>query len=291
MIEDYNSDDIEEAFALLGAAGWNPRRIDESIVHYENYARCGEPTMMGDVCCEDFYLPHDMISIHPKIQIDVKGNSMRDAGIDDGDTITVMLGASPADGDIMVVEIDQEATVKAYFEDEEGQRWLVPFNKDYSPIELKEGMEVRMVGRVIEVVKKNPRQSYRDCQRIVNASKAKSAKAPKPSVEQQERAIIAIADKVSKGRQWFAVYRPLVDIESELVNKGDFDGFCRLVKRLCPLHEHLPTAQELQRMDDKSFRRPVLKWNEYDAPVSGNRFWEYKRIADDMGGLLAVNVA
>ena len=108
MIEDYNSDDIEEAFALLGAAGWNPRRIDESIVHYENYARCGEPTMMGDVCCEDFYLPHDMITIHPKIQIDVKGNSMRDAGIDDGDTITVMLGVSPADGDIMVVEIDQE---------------------------------------------------------------------------------------------------------------------------------------------------------------------------------------
>ena len=262
MIEDYNSDDIEEAFALLGAAGWNPRSIDESIAHYENYVRCGEPTMMGDVCCEDFYLPHDMISIHPKIQIDVKGNSMRDAG--------------------------------AYFEDEDGQRWLVPFNKDYSPIELKEGMEVRMVGRVIEVVKKNPRQSYRDCQRIVNASKAKSAKAPKPSVDQQERAIIAIADKVSKGRQWFAVYRPLVDIESELVNKGDFDGFCRLVKRLCPHHEHLPTAQELQRMDDKSFRsfrRPVLKWNEYDAPVSGNRFWEYKRIADDMGGLLTVKVA
>ena len=291
MTDQFNEEEIEEAFALLGKAGWNPRRIDESIVHYDNCVRAGEPTSVGDLCNGDYYLPHDVINIHPKIQVSVKGNSMQDAGIEDGDTITVMLGVSPDDGDIMVVEIDQEATVKAYFEDENGQRWLVPFNKDYNPIELKEGMDIRMVGRVVEIVKKNPRQSYRDCQRIVNASKASRMVKPKPSKEAQERAIITIADEVKKKRQWFAVYRPLVDIESELVSKGDFDGFCRLIKRLVPNHQHLPTAQELQRMDDKSFRRPVRFWVEHDAPVNAGRFKGYKQIADQMGGLLEVKVA
>ena len=51
----------------------------------------------------------------------------------------------------MLAEINREITVKAFFEDEDGQRWLVPFNEDFDPIKLTEDMDVRIIGRVEEV--------------------------------------------------------------------------------------------------------------------------------------------
>ena len=53
-----------------------------------------------------------------------------------------------------------------------------------------------------------------------------------------------------------------------------------------PHHEHLPTVVELQRMAVGSFRKPVSKWNEMNAPVKGKRYKIYKEIAESMLELL-----
>jgi hypothetical protein len=282
-----DNEEIEELFGPLRAAGWNPRMIDSSVVRYDNSVAAGYPTDIGDVLCEDYDAPHGEVNIHTKFQVDVRGDSMIGANIESGDTLTVLAGVKPMDGDIVLAELDREYTVKAYFEDDEGERWLVPFNEDFKPIRLNGGRDIRILGRVIEVVKKSVRRSYRECERIVRRSRAKLAK-KSPTREQQENAIRKVGELVKKGRQWYSVYRVLIDAESELVTKGDFDGFCRLVSLLLPGHAHLPVAQELQRMAVMSFDKPVRLWDENNAPVSRGRFKDYKRIADQMGELLKV---
>jgi len=47
-----------------------------------------------------------------------------------------------------------------------------------------------------------------------------------------------------------------------------------------PGHGHLPVASELRRMAVQTFRKSPTLWERGDAPVSGQRFDDYLRIAN-----------
>ena len=83
---------------------------------------------------------------------------------------------------------------------------------------------------------------------------------------------------------WYAVYRVMVDLL--LMKEGDYEGFCELLGFVVPHHEHLPSVKELQRMAVESFAKPTRKWDEATAPVTGKRFLEYKKLAEDVEKLL-----
>jgi repressor LexA len=82
----------------------------------------------------------------------VVGNSMIDDGILDGDTVYVRRRDTANAGDIAVVLIDNEATVKRYFPEGDRVR-LQPANADMQPIYLRaaEGQTTRILGTVIGV--------------------------------------------------------------------------------------------------------------------------------------------
>lgn len=63
----------------------------------------------------------------------VSGDSMLDAGIHPGDIVLVEKGCAPANGDIVVAQVDGEWTMKYYVKDQETIR-LEPANKKYNPI-------------------------------------------------------------------------------------------------------------------------------------------------------------
>lgn len=63
----------------------------------------------------------------------VKGNSMFDAGIYDGDMVIVEKGKEPRVGDIVVASIDGEYTMK-YFRKRNGRVCLESGNKNYPPL-------------------------------------------------------------------------------------------------------------------------------------------------------------
>lgn len=63
----------------------------------------------------------------------VKGDSMEDAGILEGDMVIVERGKKPKVGDIVIAQIDGEYTMK-YFRTKNGQMYLEPANKKYQPI-------------------------------------------------------------------------------------------------------------------------------------------------------------
>jgi len=104
------------------------------------------------------------------------------------------------------------------------------------------------------------------------------------TAEMVESAIFDVSPMVKNGRQWYAVFRKLVELTS--LGMAEMESFCGQVARIVPKHEFLPSAGELQRMAVQSFLRPSRLWDENDAPVRGKRFRDYVMIADRTEELL-----
>ena len=80
----------------------------------------------------------------------VRGDSMVDAGILDGDYVVVRQQDTAADGEIIVALVEEEATVKRFFREPDHIR-LQPENKTMEPIIAR---DVSILGRVVGVFRK-----------------------------------------------------------------------------------------------------------------------------------------
>ena len=83
----------------------------------------------------------------------VSGDSMVGAGLDDGDLLVIDRSLNPENGKIAVCVLDGEFTVKR-IKKEKSKLYLIPENKKYKPIELKEENELIIWGIVEYVIKK-----------------------------------------------------------------------------------------------------------------------------------------
>jgi DNA polymerase V len=83
----------------------------------------------------------------------VKGTSMKDSGINDGDVLIIDKSVEPSNGAIAVCYLDGEFTVKRIRIEKEVV-YLVPANKDYKPIEVTSGNDFMVWGVVTYVIKK-----------------------------------------------------------------------------------------------------------------------------------------
>lgn len=274
----YEWKEMEEIFRLLEEEGMDPRWCDTPVKFYDNGVKAGIPDDTGmETPGEVMMLAREMVRIDPVFMITVDGDSMINAGIEHGDRLHVRTSVTIADGDIVLAEVNEKPTVKTFFS-EGDRKWLLPENDAYGPILLDESMKVRILGRVEEVIKRSHRISYNACMQ-----KVRNAFVEKPRVvtcEMVEEVIREIAGQISVARQWYAVYRPLVDCK--VIAEGGYVDFTERVKRIVPSHPCLPKAVEMQRMYDKSFRNPVVLWDKWNAPVQGKRFDDYRRIAEEV---------
>ena len=83
----------------------------------------------------------------------VSGDSMVGAGLDDGDLLVIDRSKNPENGKIAICLVDGEFTVKR-IKKEKKKLYLIPENKKYEPIELKEENELIIWGVVEYVIKK-----------------------------------------------------------------------------------------------------------------------------------------
>jgi len=81
-----------------------------------------------------------------------KGDSMKDAGIFDGDLLIVDKSIDPVDGKIAICYIDGEFTVKR-IKKQNNELWLMPANEAYQPIQLQEDNNLIIWGIVTHVIK------------------------------------------------------------------------------------------------------------------------------------------
>ena len=79
----------------------------------------------------------------------VRGDSMINAAILDGDMVVVRPQQTADDGQIVVARIGDEATVKRLYR-RDGEIWLMPENEAYSPID---GSEAEIIGLVRAVIR------------------------------------------------------------------------------------------------------------------------------------------
>lgn len=84
----------------------------------------------------------------------VRGDSMKNAGIFDGDVVIVRHDTTVRSGEIAVVIIGEEATVKRFFPRKD-KLLLFPENEDYEPIEVRPSdPDVRVAGKVVGVFRR-----------------------------------------------------------------------------------------------------------------------------------------
>lgn len=79
----------------------------------------------------------------------VKGDSMRDAGILDGDMVIVERTNSPKVGQIVVAEVDGSYTMKYLKKDKSGQAYLEAANPDFDPIYPTNDLRINAVVKAV----------------------------------------------------------------------------------------------------------------------------------------------
>ena len=84
--------------------------------------------------------------------LEVRGDSMVDAGILEGDHVVVRRQDTAADGEIVVALVGEEATVKRFFREDDHVR-LQPENATMEPIRSR---EVKVLGRVVGLCRQVP---------------------------------------------------------------------------------------------------------------------------------------
>ena len=78
----------------------------------------------------------------------VSGESMRDLGIFDGETVVVQKDCPVKNGDVVVALVNNETTVKSYFLQKSGKVELHPANADFK-VQTYDASEVALQGKVI----------------------------------------------------------------------------------------------------------------------------------------------
>lgn len=117
---------------LLDEGSWRSKKIVP--LPLVGQVRAGAP-ILAEECVEDVYpFSSEFIGTNDDcFMLTVKGDSMKDAGILEGDILIVRQQQTAENGEIIVAMIDDEATVKRYFREESRIR-LQPENDDYDPI-------------------------------------------------------------------------------------------------------------------------------------------------------------
>jgi len=85
--------------------------------------------------------------------LQVRGDSMKDAGIMDGDVVIVSPQPSARSGEIVVALLDDEATVKRYVS-QRGSVVLRAANPAYEDIELARRNDARVLGKVVGLMRR-----------------------------------------------------------------------------------------------------------------------------------------
>jgi repressor LexA len=109
----------------------------------------GVPITADQMVEETMPLPESLVGNGDLFMLKVKGESMIDAAICDGDFVVIRQQKDANNGEIVAAMIDGEATVKT-FSRKSGKVWLLPANDDFAPID---GTHCEILGKVTAVLR------------------------------------------------------------------------------------------------------------------------------------------
>jgi repressor LexA len=110
----------------------------------------GGPILAEQAVEDVFPLPRELVGEGEVFMLQVKGDSMLEAAICDGDWVVVRQQPTANSGEIVAAMLDGEATVKTY-RVRDGHVWLMPQNPAFDPIP---GDNATIMGRVVAVLRR-----------------------------------------------------------------------------------------------------------------------------------------
>lgn len=114
----------------------------------------GTPILAAEQVDEFMPLPTELVGDGPVFLLEVKGDSMVDAGIHEGDLVAVNKQSDARDGEIVACLVDgEEATVKR-LQRKDGKVYLHSENPTYEPMVFSDGVE--LIGKVVSVLRRYP---------------------------------------------------------------------------------------------------------------------------------------
>jgi repressor LexA len=130
--------------------GVGDARPEAAYVPMVGRIAAGGPILAEETLEDVFPLPRQLVGDGTLFLLEVRGDSMVDAAICDGDYVVVRQEQTAENGEIVAALIDGEATVKT-FQRKNGQVWLLPHNVAYDPID---GTNATILGKVTAVLRR-----------------------------------------------------------------------------------------------------------------------------------------
>ena len=145
-----------EKIGLLRRDPTKPRAIELLVDKAKKAIRSPGLPLVGEVAAGEPVVAEERIEEYLEVPeviggetgdyiLRVRGDSMKDAGILEGDYVIVRPTQVAGDGEIVVALIEEEATVKRFYKEREQVR-LEPANKAYKPIRTS---DAHLLGRVV----------------------------------------------------------------------------------------------------------------------------------------------
>ena len=135
-------------------AGPAPAHTDDRLRDVPLVGRiaAGSPILAAEDIETVMPLPEELVGSDPVFMLEVRGDSMIDAGILDGDYVVIRRQPDARDGEIIAALIDgEEATVKR-LKRENGTVQLISENPAYEPMVFTRDVEI--IGKVVSVLRK-----------------------------------------------------------------------------------------------------------------------------------------
>jgi len=116
-----------------------PRFFEREVV---DSIRAGRPAGANDAPLQALTIDGYLVEVPSRsVLLRVRGDSMNDAGILDGDTVVVLKGAPASVGDIVIAIVDGEYTVKYLAHDGNGF-FLKPANSAHADLHARDTLEL-----------------------------------------------------------------------------------------------------------------------------------------------------
>ena len=134
----------------LESDAFNVTRREVASIPLVGQVAAGVPILAAQNIESYFPFPADYMPQNPAFMLRVKGTSMINAGINNGDLLLVEEQKTARNGDIVVAMIDDSATVKRFYR-EKGYIRLQPENDSMDPIIVKDHLQI--IGKVFGVLR------------------------------------------------------------------------------------------------------------------------------------------
>jgi repressor LexA len=132
-----------------------PAGMGQLLVPVVGRVAAGHPILAAENIEREISVDPNLFAQKPDYLLKVKGLSMRDAGILDGDLLAVKRSSEARHGQIVVARIDDEVTVKRLSK-KGGHIELLPENPDFEPIQIQAGQEFSLEGIAMGLIRTAP---------------------------------------------------------------------------------------------------------------------------------------